>query len=284
MKKTIQKWASVLLMLLFIAIIIVTCTKVAGIKDTVAGTVSLTDLNDLDKLTPFVNSLYLSIILLGLTGCAAVALAIAAFNSGSEVKIVHVERKTEAKQEKEEELVDEATLLAEAMQEADTRIDRIKTQLKQVNDPALLGEKLLQVLCTELEAVQGALFHRDSHAGKATFRMSASYAYFHNDATQTTYEVGEGLIGQVAKEGRVLNISAVPEGYLTILSGLGQSEPAHLMIFPVHTNGQISAIMEIASFKAFGPAQEKIINATALLLTSWKPEAIQSELVSPEQV
>ncbi len=283
MTKTIQKWASVIFMLLFIGIIIVTCSKIAGLKGVIAGTVSLSNLNDLEKMTPFVNSLYLHTILLGLTGIAAIALAIMAFSSNSQVRIVEVEKKIETKQEKEEDAtVDEAVLLAEAMQEAESKIVRIQDQLKQVNNPALIGEKLLQLLCNELEAVQGALFYKDATAAKATYRMAASYAYFYNDATQNVYEIGEGLIGQVAKEGRVLNITAVPEGYLTILSGLGQSEPAHLMIYPVKANGQIPSIMEIASFKAFGPAQEKVIEAAALLLASWKPEAVQSDLVSPE--
>jgi hypothetical protein len=125
----------------------------------------------------------------------------------------------------------------------------------------LVLEKALRIFCTELEACQGALFLTDESEGKHYIIFCAGYAYYMPESQRLRYEFGEGLAGQVAKEGQMVNLASVPDHYITILSGLGKSSPNHLLIAPIkHLESQeVCGVMEIASFKAFTRVEEELV-------------------------
>lgn len=132
-------------------------------------------------------------------------------------------------------------------------------------DVQLVLEKALRMLCTELEACQGALFLAEESAGKHYIAFCAGYAYYLPESQRLRYEFGEGLAGQVAKEGQMVNLASVPDHYITILSGLGKSSPNHLLIAPIkHPESQeVGGVMEIASFKAFTRVEEELVEKIA---------------------
>ncbi len=96
---------------------------------------------------------------------------------------------------------------------------------------------------------------------KATkyIEMLSSFAYSIPESKKIKYEFGEGLAGQVAKEGKKINISDVPDGYISIISGLGKSSPRHLTILPVKDNETVVGVVEIASFKEITSSDEELI-------------------------
>lgn len=59
---------------------------------------------------------------------------------------------------------------------------------------------------------------------------------------------GEGLIGQCAKESRLMHINDLPEQYIHIESGLGDAAPRSLLLIPICFLGEVLAVVEIASF------------------------------------
>jgi len=77
------------------------------------------------------------------------------------------------------------------------------------------------------------------------------------------YEFGEGLAGQVAKEGKSINITNVPQGYITVLSGLGSASPNALAIVPVQSADQVVGVLEVASFRPFSRSDENYLQALA---------------------
>lgn len=127
-------------------------------------------------------------------------------------------------------------------------VDRI---LKNINSPET-GEKfseiLLKTLASEFSIVQGVVFLFNPDSGK--YRFSAGYALY-TDEEIMEFAVGEGIPGQVAKNLEMLNISNIPENYITVLSGLGSSSPKHLLIFPLIDEFDAVGIIEISTFSAF---------------------------------
>jgi hypothetical protein len=125
-------------------------------------------------------------------------------------------------------------------------------------------EKALRAVCNELEACQGAVYLADEAEGKRFIELYAGYAFYLPESQRLTYEFGEGLAGQVAKEGKMINLTSVPDNYITVLSGLGKASPNHLIIAPIKddnepaTNG-ILGIVEIASFTAFSAHEEELV-------------------------
>jgi len=95
------------------------------------------------------------------------------------------------------------------------------------------------------------------------FKKSGAYAYYTEDDLPEFTE-GVGLTGQVAANKKLLNISNLPDRYITVLSGLGKSAPSNLLIVPVVFSDKTIAIIELASFKKFDSLAEQVIWESAM--------------------
>jgi GAF domain-containing protein len=141
-------------------------------------------------------------------------------------------------------------------------------------------EKVLSSICDEMEACQGAIFQTKQTDQKRFVEMCASFAYFVAESKTISYEFGEGLTGQVAKEGKAINISTVPDGYVTIISGLGNSSPKHLIISPVKSEIGVVGVIEVASFKPFTKTDEEFLNELSPLLLDLMAIHNQEEVIA----
>lgn len=267
--RNIYRLISMLCMLVFIGSVAFTIIYIFGLKDAVVNTLSLDTIKDVPKLQPLIFQLSLYTFVQVVSALAAVFFLILGTRQVAETRVVYIEKKVDKskKEEEEETQQQEADRLAMAMAEADNKLARIENLATTITNKAHLTEKLLQALCAEMEAVQGALFLTDKDEEKKMLHMVSSYAYFNNENTVRTYEFGEGLIGQVAKEARMLNITAVPEGYITILSGLGNSTPSQLLICPILVDEAVAGIVEVASFKSIAQPEEKLVQGVCALLS-----------------
>ena len=59
------------------------------------------------------------------------------------------------------------------------------------------------------------------------------------------------MVGQVVKNGLPLNLDNVPDGYITVISGLGKTTPQNLLIIPIGYDSDFVGVIEIASFTKF---------------------------------
>lgn len=131
-------------------------------------------------------------------------------------------------------------------------IDNIELPLKEK------GEHILSLISREIEIVQGELFLKSSKTD-TDYELIATYAYYIPEEQKMDFVEGEGLLGQVAKGQKPLNLKNLPQGYLAITSGLGQSSNAHLMIQPLINQNQTIGVIELASFKEFNTEQEEFL-------------------------
>lgn len=116
--------------------------------------------------------------------------------------------------------------------------------------------RLLSLLAKEKEISQGAFFIAGLKDGKQILRFLSGYASKNPENNEDILEFGEGFPGQVAKDGKMINISNIPEGYISIESGLGNASPSSLLIFPVKDNEKVLAVIELASFHKFTTEDE----------------------------
>src|SRR5205823_2117124 len=59
--------------------------------------------------------------------------------------------------------------------------------------------------------------------------------------------------GQCALEKKTILVTDVPSDYLSIRSGLGKAPPSNVVVLPVLFEGQLKAVIELASFQEFTP-------------------------------
>lgn len=122
------------------------------------------------------------------------------------------------------------------------------------------SELILSCVAKVYELTQAEIFLRKSADNRDKLVLSATYAFYIPEEKVFEFEWGEGLIGQVAKAGESLYLDELPQGYITIKSGLGSATPSHLVIIPwKNKNNETFAIIEIASFKAFSKHDIRLI-------------------------
>jgi len=128
------------------------------------------------------------------------------------------------------------------------------------------GQKVLSHIAKEKEILQGVFLRCEVDGGVEKLKFLAGYACIKLETEEHEFLIGEGLPGQVAKEGKILNLKAVPEGYITVRTGLGQASPNSLIIFPVKTGDRILGVIELASFHEFTEEDEKFFSTLADLI------------------
>lgn len=135
-------------------------------------------------------------------------------------------------------------------------LEKIKENLAElVNKKADTKEiirTMLWELAKDVDACQGAFYLVTINGNKKVIRFVEGYAYHLAETQNLEFEVGDGLLGQVALDGKHITLDDVPEGYLTVISGLGKSSPRHLTIYPfLNDDNKVFAVVELAAFKAF---------------------------------
>ena len=61
------------------------------------------------------------------------------------------------------------------------------------------------------------------------------------------FKTGEGLVGQAVLEKQSILITAVPEDYIAISSGLVETPPRNILVIPLVYNEKTLAVMELES-------------------------------------
>ncbi len=129
------------------------------------------------------------------------------------------------------------------------KIYEIEDLVQTSDDKEMLFTKALSSVCMQLEASQAVAYEIKQDEDVHFVEMFASYAYYIPEGKVPTYHLGEGIVGQAAKDGKLLNINAVPDGYLSVVSGLGKATPKHLLVLPLKNDQVVVGVIEIASFK-----------------------------------
>jgi putative methionine-R-sulfoxide reductase with GAF domain len=117
---------------------------------------------------------------------------------------------------------------------------------------AELSQQALTFLVKYLKAQQGSLFILETpDTGSPYLKLEACYAFNRKKYIEKQVEPGEGLIGQAYLEGETVMLKEVPQGYVNITSGLGESAPGCILIVPMKYNEKVQAIIEVASFDPY---------------------------------
>jgi len=124
---------------------------------------------------------------------------------------------------------------------------------KKLTEPEDIGSAILSLISKSYDIVQGEIYLAHTNAAsEPKLKLLTTYAYYIPEGKITEFEMGEGLIGQVAQAQTALNLDTIPEGYILIASGLGKATPSNLLITPVLSyQGKLVGIIELATFKPF---------------------------------
>ena len=133
---------------------------------------------------------------------------------------------------------------------------RFNTRIQGEQRLGKLGENVLAFLADHLDAQVGAVF---MSRGDGAFHRFAGYAVPAAADTGTAIRPGDGLLGQAARQRRLLRIRDVPDNYLPVASSLGSGQPRELLIAPAVIDDEVLAIVELGFLQPTSPAQRELL-------------------------
>ncbi|MBB0243383.1 HAMP domain-containing protein [Streptomyces alkaliphilus] len=156
------------------------------------------------------------------------------------------------------------------------RISNLMQGRRELNDVA---ELIMSELAPAVSAPHGAFYLAAPSSGKSEvvagpgedgnyeLRLLSAYGYA-ADTMPTSFKPGEALIGTAARQRRMISAGRTPEGYLKISSGLGESQPAHVVVIPVLFEDTVLGVVELASFQEFTPIQLDFLSQMAEMIAT----------------
>src|SRR5207244_2541996 len=111
--------------------------------------------------------------------------------------------------------------------------------------------------------------------------------YEERSSPSTSVRVGEGRVGQCAKEKTRILLTDVPGDYVRINSGLGASPPLNIIVLPVLFEGTVRAVVELASFSPFSVTHQAFLDqlpeSIGLVLNTIEANTLTETLLEQSQ-
>ncbi len=154
-----------------------------------------------------------------------------------------------------------------------TNLARFTNMLQGQRDLSAVGQMLLSELAPLVEAQHGVLYQvQIKPEAPTTLRLLAGYADHPTEGYAQELRLGQGLIGQCARDARRLIINNLPRSVTPISSGLFRSRPKNAVVLPVLFEGQVKAVIELAALTPFTDLQlsflEQLTTSIGIVLNS----------------
>ncbi|MBI4056392.1 MAG: response regulator [Elusimicrobia bacterium] len=133
-----------------------------------------------------------------------------------------------------------------------TNLTNFSRMLQGQRDLDTVSQQILSELAPLVSALHGVFYvYDEAEKTKPPLKLLAGYGYKKRKKLPVQFELGEGLVGQCAKEKEKILVTDAPSDYIKINSGLGETKPLNIAILPVLFEGQIKAVLELASLNRF---------------------------------
>ncbi|HEX2200008.1 MAG TPA: HAMP domain-containing protein, partial [Burkholderiales bacterium] len=141
-----------------------------------------------------------------------------------------------------------------------THLARFTRMLQGHRDLVTVSRLILSELTPLVNAQQAAFYVADHRSGDSQLELLAGYAQRHGKSLPRKIAFGEGLVGQCALEKKRIMLNHAPSDYVRIGSALGSAAPVNIVILPVLFEGQVKAVIELASFSRFSDIHQTFLD------------------------
>ncbi|MGI8784746.1 MAG: HAMP domain-containing protein [Acidobacteriota bacterium] len=136
-----------------------------------------------------------------------------------------------------------------------TNLAKFTRLLQGQRDLLAVSRLILSELAPLVSVQHGVFYVNETTDTQPHMKLLASYAYKERKNLANEFAAGEGLVGQCALEKERILLTDVPDDYVQINSGLGEAAPRNIVVLPVLFEGEVNAVLELASFNRFNESQ-----------------------------
>jgi len=169
-----------------------------------------------------------------------------------------------------------------------TNVTRFTRMLQGQRDPMTVSKMILSELAPLVHAEHAVFYGMVGANGRrAHLAYQAGYAYRQRRSVPLEFQLGEGLVGQCAIEKKPIVVREVPVDYIRISSGLGEARPANIVVLPVLFEGDVRAVIELASFTPFSATHmdflDQLTESIGIVLNTIEANSRTEELLKQSQ-
>lgn len=170
-----------------------------------------------------------------------------------------------------------------------TNLTKFTRMLQGQRDLLTVSKMVLSELAPLVNAQHGVFYITEMMDADSApcLRLFSSYAYKERKNVSNIFKLGEGLIGQAALEKQRILLTKVPEDYIQISSGLGEGTPLNIVVLPILFEGQVLAVIELASFNRFSDTHlsflEQLGESIGIVLNTIQANMRTEELLKQSQ-
>jgi HAMP domain-containing protein/CheY-like chemotaxis protein/GAF domain-containing protein len=225
------------------------------------------------------------------TQVRAIAKVATAVTQGDLTRSIEVEARGEVAELKDNinTMINNLRLTTDRNTEQDwlkTNLARFNSMLQGQRDLATVGRVLLSELVPLVNAHQGVIYQVTA-GEEPRLSLLASYADGHQEKFPTTLRVGESFVGQCALDKRRILVTRVPSDTVPIGSVFVKALPKNLVVFPVVFEGEIKAVLGLASLTEFAPSHlaflEQLTTSIGIVLNSIEATMWTEDLLKQSQ-
>ena len=151
-----------------------------------------------------------------------------------------------------------------------TEQDWLKTGQNTLSEK-IRGEQNISELCQNainyiaknVNALVGTIYINNEND---ELKLLGSYAFTKRKNVSNVFKIGEGLVGQCALEKKPIVISNVPDDYIKINSGIGESSPLNILVTPLLMHKKIIGVIELGLFTEISELQMQFLNNISEML------------------
>lgn len=137
-----------------------------------------------------------------------------------------------------------------------TKHTELAIEFQGIQDLEEFGQLFLSKVSPLVQASYSAFYVTN---GSGAMNRIAAYAGNGEDIPHVKFDIGEGLVGQCAKDKQTLSFETLPSNYIVTKSGLGQANPTTLLLLPIEFEGDIYGVLEIAKFEPFTSIENRLL-------------------------
>src|ERR1019366_1263376 len=170
-----------------------------------------------------------------------------------------------------------------------TNLERFARMLQGQRDLATVSSMILSELAPLVSAQHGVFYTLASLDGseEPVLLYQAGYGFKERKHLANHFRLGEGLVGQCAQEKERILLTDVPGDYVRINSGLGEASPLNIIVLPILFEGEVRAVVELASFSHFSPTHQvfldQLTESIGLVLNTIEANTVTENLLKQSQ-
>jgi HAMP domain-containing protein/CheY-like chemotaxis protein/signal transduction histidine kinase len=169
-----------------------------------------------------------------------------------------------------------------------TNIAKFSRMLQGQRDLVTVGRLLLSEVAPLVNVQQGVMYVMEGVNGSSCLKELASYADgAHEMRDPRFFAIGEGLVGQAAADHRRLLITDLDSRTIEVRGGLVSVCPRSVIVLPVLYEGEVKAVLELASLYEFTPSQlaflEQLTDSIGVVLNTIEATMRTEELLKQSQ-